>query len=244
MLAVQALRAMIGIAIAFHICATVFAGEIFDRALEILGHPCHAKGKRPAMQKEIEAKFHFTDKAAMRRKLAEAGLSCTRPETLMRRCNVQFSQDFAAGKKWGRVRDEGDKITMTVKEIIDITQVDGTLETELVVQDFETACRFMTACGLYAMSLHENKRETWKASGVVATLDTWPDLDPILEIEADSVERIDAVCAALGLDRADAFYKPVDFIYGQKYNVAPEVVLRLPEITFDNPPYLSLKKSA
>jgi adenylate cyclase class 2 len=195
------------------------------------------------MQQEIEAKFHLSEKNAIRPRLTQSGFVCTKPETLMRRCNFQFAakDEFSAGKKWARVRDEGDKVTMTVKEITDINNVTGTLETELVIDDFDKGCALLTACGLHRMSLHENRRETWKGKDVVITIDTWPDLDPILEIEAVSVAVVDTTCTALGLDRKDAFYKPVDFVYGQKYGVTPEEVLKLPEITFEKPPNLFLK---
>ena len=196
------------------------------------------------MQTEIEAKFHITDTNALRNKLVAAGLICTKPETLMRRCNFQFASNFTAGKKWARVRDEGDKITMTVKEITDINSVTGTWESEIVIDDFDKGCAILTACGLYRQSLHENKRETWTTEGIMATIDLWPDLDPILEIEADSVEHIETLCAALGLDRKDAFYKPVDFVYGQKFGVTPEEVLKLPEISFENPPHQHFAKAA
>jgi adenylate cyclase class 2 len=190
------------------------------------------------MQNEIEAKFHLSNKQEIRTRLSAGGFICTKPEVLMKRCNFQFAakDNFTAGKKWARVRDEGDKITMTVKEITDINDVTGTLETEIVIDDFDKGCALLTACGLHRMSLHENKRETWSGENVSITIDSWPDLDPILEIEAVDVETLDKTCLALKLDRKDAFYKPVDFVYGQKYGVTPETVLKLPEITFENPP--------
>lgn len=190
------------------------------------------------MQTEIEAKFHITDTNDIRQKMSAIGLTCTKPEILMRRCNFQFASanEFSAGKKWARVRDEGDKITLTIKEITDIHSVEGTLESEIIIDNFDKGCAILTACGLHRMSLHENKRETWNAAGVMVTIDTWPDLDPILEVEAESVERLNEICAALNLDKSEAFYKPVDFIYGQKFGVAPEVVLKLPEITFEKLP--------
>lgn len=192
------------------------------------------------MQKEIEAKFFIADKEAMRDILRRNGMACTKPERLMRRCNFQFSTDFSAGKKWARIRDEGNKITMTVKEITDINSAAGTLESEIIIDNFDKGCAILTACGLHRMSLHENKRETWSIDGAEITIDSWPDLDPILEIEAESVERLAEICTALTLDNALAFYKPVDFVYAQKFGTTPEIVLKLPEITFEKPPSLFL----
>lgn len=187
------------------------------------------------MNPEIEAKFFITSPDAFRDHLIQTGFVCTKPERLMRRCNFQFAHEFSAGKKWARVRDEGDKVTLSVKEIRH-GGADGTFESEITIDDFHAGCAVLTACGLHAMSLHENKRETWVAQGVVATIDTWPDLDPVLEVEADSVIRLDAVCLALQLNRDNAFYDPIDFIYARKYGVTPEEVLKLPKITFDEPP--------
>lgn len=196
------------------------------------------------MKAEIEAKFFIADKNAQRERLERAGFVCETPERLMRRCNFQFTRDFTAGKKWARVRDEGDKVTLSVKEIIDKDRADGTLEAEITIDDFDKGCAVLTACGLFAQSLHENYRETWIKGNVVATIDSWPHLDPVLEIEADSIEQVSAACTALGFDITKAFHDPIEFSYARRYNVSMEDVLRLPELTFDVLPDLFKTKAA
>jgi adenylate cyclase class 2 len=196
------------------------------------------------MKAEIEAKFFIGDKAAQRKVLAAAGFTCTVPERLMRRCNFQFTRDFTAGKKWARVRDEGDKVTLSVKEIIDKDRADGTLEVEITIDNFDKGCAVLTACGLFAQSLHENLRETWEKDGVVATIDSWPHLEPVLEIEAESVDQLNAICTMLKLDMNTVFHDPIEFSYARKYNVAMDDVLRLPELRFDIVPDMFKAKAA
>lgn len=108
------------------------------------------------MQTEIEAKFTDIDTAAMRRKLNEVGAKLTHPERLMRRSNF----DVVAGNKdWVRVRDEGDKVTLTYKRLVDRTLY-GTKEINLTVDSFDRAVEFMQAIGLKGKAIQETKRET------------------------------------------------------------------------------------
>src|SRR3989344_1434036 len=107
------------------------------------------------MKKEIEATFLSVDKDSMRAKLKEAGFELKIPEYMMRRKTFDFSHIAPGRNKWGRVRQESDKVTMTVKEVRG-SGINDTYEVELIVNDFDTASSFFEACDAPAKAFQEN----------------------------------------------------------------------------------------
>ncbi len=116
------------------------------------------------MKNEIEATFLSVNKDLARAKLKAVGFELKTSEYLMRRKTFDFSRVAPGQNKWGRVRQESDKVTMTVKEIRG-SGINDTYEVELVVNDFDTACAFFEACGIPAEAFQENMREVWVRVG-------------------------------------------------------------------------------
>ena len=187
------------------------------------------------MKNEIEATFLSVSKDSMRTKLKEAGFVLKTPEYMMRRKTFDFSRVAPGRNKWGRVRQESDKVTMTVKEIRG-TGINDTYEVELVVNDFDTACSFFEACDIHAKAFQENRREVWVRDGIEATIDTWPGLEPFVEIEGKSEDVVRKVSEELGFDFAHAVFGSIDLVYEKELGIPAETIIRLPEITFVNPP--------
>lgn len=133
------------------------------------------------MAKEIEAKFLQIDKNAMRARLLALGFQLIDPEYLMRRKTFNCGLVFPGRNKWGRVRQEAGRVTMTLKEITG-DGINDTHEIELIVDDFERACEFLECAGMPAKAFQENMRELWRKAGVEVALDTWPGLKPFIEI--------------------------------------------------------------
>lgn len=186
------------------------------------------------MKREIEATFLSVDKDAMRAKLKEAGFELETPEYMMRRKTFDIPSPLG-NKKWGRVRQESAKVTMTVKEIRG-TGINDTYEVELVVSDFDTACSFLDACGIKAKAFQENMREVWTRNGVETTIDTWPGLDPFVEIEGLDESIVRKVSLELGFDFNRAVFGSIDLVYEKELGIPSEMIINLPEITFANPP--------
>ena len=83
----------------------------------------------------------------------------------MRRYTFDDSRNEMSGKGgWARVRDEGDKVTMSYKQLND-RGLHGTHETTLVVDDFERAKEFLEDLGFVVKAYQETKRELWKLGG-------------------------------------------------------------------------------
>ena len=187
------------------------------------------------MKNEIEATFLSINKDALREKLKVAGFELIIPEYTMRRKTFDFSRIAPGYNKWGRVRQEADRITMTVKEIRG-SGINDIYEVELVVNDFNTAVDFFEACGIPAKSFQENIREVWAREGGQATIDTWPGLNPFTEIEGAHETLVRAVSEELGFDFGKAVFGSIDLIYEKEIGIPAETIIRLPEITFSNPP--------
>ena len=187
------------------------------------------------MKKEIEATFLSIDKDSMRAKLKEVGFELKIPEYMMRRKTFDFSRIAPGRNKWGRVRQESDKITMTIKEILG-SGINDTLEVELVVDDFDTASAFFEACDAPAKAFQENMREVWVRDEVEVTIDTWPGLNPFIEIEGENEKIVQETSNELGFDFKEAVFGSIDLVYEKEVGIPAETIIKLPEITFANPP--------
>lgn len=187
------------------------------------------------MKNEIEAKFLSIDKNVLRKTLEQAGFKLKIPEYMMRRKTFDFSRIAPGLNKWGRVRQESDKVTMTIKEIRG-SGINDTYEVELVVNDFDTASDFFEACGISAKAFQENMREMWVRDGVEVTIDTWPGLRPFVEIEGADEDIVKKISYELGFDFRKAVFGSIDLVYEKELGIHAEVITHLPEITFVNPP--------
>lgn len=187
------------------------------------------------MKKEIEATYLAVNKENVRKKLKTIGFILQTPEYMMRRKTFDFSRVAPGRNKWGRVRQESDKVTMTVKEVRG-SGINDTYEVELVVNDFDTASAFFEACSIPAKAFQENMREVWERNGVVVTIDTWPGLNPFMEIEAETEEMVQVVSGELGFDFGKAVFGSIDLVYEKEFGIPATTIIRLPEITFANPP--------
>ena len=184
------------------------------------------------MKNEIEAQFLDIDKDAVRSKLEEIGAKLEKPEVLMRRVV------FDTGKhSFARVRDEGDKIVMTYKNISDSKSIMGTKEINVEVGNYDDAILLLKSCGLRAKSHEETKREVWSVGDVGICIDTWPWIPTFMEIEGPNEESVWKTAKKLGFEKSQAKFGSVDTTYAHYYGIRPDVFnLETPEVTFDMKP--------
>ncbi len=187
------------------------------------------------MKQEIEATFLSVDKDKVRSALSAAGFVCKHPEYLMRRKTFDFSTIAPGKNKWGRVRQEADKVTMTVKEVRG-AGINDMFELEMIVDSFDSACEMFEQCGVHAKSFQENYREVWESDSAQVTIDTWPGLNPFVEVEAEDESVVKETSSQLGLDFSSALFGSIDLMYEKELGVPASSIITLPEITFANPP--------
>jgi adenylate cyclase, class 2 len=191
------------------------------------------------MDVELEAKFININKEEIRTKLKNLGAELVYEERLMRR--KVYEHPINKNDDWFRVRDEGDRVTLSYKKLNN-RSVSGMEEIMFVVPDFDQACRFLENTHLQYLSYQETKREMWLLDTAEITIDTWPWIPTLLEIEDHSEEKVAETASKLGFDMKDALYGSVENVYVKHYDVTERDVCDWPEITFIEIPEWLIKK--
>lgn len=181
------------------------------------------------MQTEIEAKFLDIDPEKIRQKLKSVGAIQEYPERLMRRS--VFEHPTEKQNDWFRVRDEGDKITLSYKILTDRT-LHGTKEITIEVNNFDDACNILKAAKLKFVAYQETKREMWTFGDTKITIDTWPWIPTFTEIEAGTEKEVRETAEKLGLNWEDTLHGSVETAYQKYYDVTEEEVDNWKSITF------------
>jgi predicted adenylyl cyclase CyaB len=165
------------------------------------------------MKTEIEILFWDIDKEDLRKKLLEVGAVLVKPEFLQKRIVYSFGMQGEI-YKWMRVRDEGDKVMINYK-LRTLNEHAEEVETE--VGDFESIKKILSLLGFEPNSYQENFREVWIFRDVEISIDTWPFLEPVCEIEAENENLINEVSEILNLNKKNSFNKNISSVYKMKY---------------------------
>ena len=168
------------------------------------------------MKIEYEATFPDVDKREVREKLLAVGATLVKPEFLQKRVVFNLPKGHEIPGGWVRVRDEGDRITMSLK-VVDGEHIENQKETCLTVDDFDEAVNLLLSLGCEKKSYQETKRELWTLGGTEVTIDEWPFLRPFVEVEGQSEESVKQVSEKLGFDYAQALFGAVDILYIRQY---------------------------
>lgn len=195
------------------------------------------------MNTELEATFLDVDSESLRRTLTQAGAKLVYSERLMKRKVFDYSDSrLQKSGAWIRVRDEGEKVTMSFKQLVN-RELDGTKEVCLTVDNFNNACEFLTAAGFLAKSFQETKREKWLLDDVEITLDTWPWIPTFVEIEGENEEKLREAVNNLNFKWDHALFGSVENVYQAYYDVTEEEIDNLPEMFFSEvPSWLEAKR--
>ncbi len=167
------------------------------------------------MKSEIEAKFLNVNHDELRAKLTAVGAILEQPMRTMRRV-VIHTPTMTDKNAFVRVRDEGNRITITYKQF-DEDSIDGAKEYEVEVSDFETVVGLLTAAGLEHDTFQESRRENWRLGEVEVMLDEWPWLEPYVEIEGPTEESVRALADKLGFVWTNAIFGGVANAYQMQY---------------------------
>lgn len=185
------------------------------------------------MDTEFEAKFINIDKDEVRKNLKKLKAKLLRPEFFQKRMAFHLPKK-SVKKGYLRVRDEGNKITISLK-YVNGKKIDDQKETQLIVDDYENAISLLKSIGCQSKAYQETKRELWSLDGVDITLDEWPFLEPFVEIEGESEEAVKKVSQKLGFDYKKAVFGAVDTLYNQKYGTPKDIINNhTTEITFSS----------
>ena len=156
---------------------------------------------------EIEYKFLDVDPAELGKKILAIG-----GQRQFRRLFKRYVFDYPdlrlhKEKAWLRVRDEGDKVTMTYKQrqgVVEGQSDEGMREVEVEVSSFEHAAEILRSIGLIEKFYEENWRTLYTLGDVEFMIDELPMIPPYIEVESGSKEKIEEAAKKLGLDLTQA----------------------------------------
>lgn len=186
------------------------------------------------MKTEIEVKFCDVEIDDIRERLKKVGAHLEQPMRLMKRALVE-TNDMKDREAFIRVRDEGDKVTLTFKQFTE-NSLTGAKERAIVVSNFEETIAILAECGLHYHTFQESKRETWQLDDVEVVIDEWPWIKPYIEIEGESETAVREGARTLGFDWKDAVFGSVDVIYNRDFpNMTVRGVIDIKEVRFNDP---------
>jgi len=174
------------------------------------------------METEFEVKILDIDVNKIISKLESLGAKKLK-ETLQKR----YVYDFIPKKEksWIRLRTNGEKTTLAIKEISS-DKIDGTKELEISVDDFEKTNMLLEKLGHKHKLYQENKRISYILKGAEIEIDFWPKIPPYLEIEGKSTQEVEKIIKLLGYEKSQTVsintldvYK----IYGIDLNLIKEL---------------------
>lgn len=161
------------------------------------------------MHTEYEVRVLEIDKEKVIERLEELGA-----EFVWDRIQRRYVYDFIPkiDGKWIRLRTNGDKTTLTIKNLVS-SKIDGTQELEIEVDSFERCHLILKELGYEAKGYQENRRCQYLLYGVEIDIDSWPYIPTYLEIEGVSEDAVYHVLEILGFDKGDVTTKNVEKIY-------------------------------
>ena len=161
------------------------------------------------MHTEYEVRVLEVDVKKLKKRLEELG--ATLQWDLVQR---RYVYDFIpkVDGKWIRLRTNGDKTTLTIKNLVS-SEIDGTQELEIEVDNFERTNMILKELGYEPKGYQENRRCQYILNGVEIDFDYWPLIPTYLEVEGPSEEAVYNTISALNIDKKDTTTKDVESIY-------------------------------
>lgn len=179
------------------------------------------------MAKEREVTILNIDEKVFVSKLLNNG-AVKKDEFLQRRYTYDFNPILP--NKWIRLRTNGKKTTLTIKEIKDKTTIDGTMELETVVGDFDVMNDILKELGYSYRNYQENYRIIYSLDNVEISIDSWPLIPTYAEIEGKTNEDVVMALEKLGYTLDDATTLDVTSIYNEIYGID---LLKIKELKFE-----------
>lgn len=161
------------------------------------------------MKTEYEVRILNINKKDMIKKLEKLGATF-QGHYLQQRYVYDFHP--AVKGKWIRLRTNGKKKTLTIKNILN-KNIDGTKELEIEVSDFENMNIILNELGYNHRSFQENRRCQYLLDGVEIDIDSWPLIPDYMEIEGKNEKEIYEMIEKLGYEKEECITTDVDGIY-------------------------------
>lgn len=175
---------------------------------------------------EVELRAFNIDSPAVRTKLNELGAIALHEGPITQQRAV-FDVVPPQPTKWIRLRNDGTQTTLAFKE----RRSDGfDKEVEVVVSDFDETIELLAAAfGMTPRSKQTNRREAFEYNGADVTIDSWPGLNDLLEIEGRDMQHITTIATELGIDAQQLTSRSVE----QEYLDVLGIDVKVTNLDFD-----------
>ena len=157
---------------------------------------------------EIEVKFLDINPKKIEKKLKNIGAQKVFDDLYRRKVFDYPDLRLDKAGSWIRLRDEGDKVTLAFKQRIGIgadekTHDKSMEEIEVEVSDFDKTAEILLKAGFIQKHYVENRRIRYQLDDIEFDIDFYPLIEPYLEIEVPSWEKINEVISLLGFNPED-----------------------------------------
>jgi len=182
---------------------------------------------------EFEVTVPQIDIEGARRRLQKSGAVLQKNSHIQKNIVFGLPEERKIKGGWMRVREESDRVTMSLK-IIDGEKISDQQEYFFIAENTEDACKFLTLLGGIKKAEQEKRREIWMLGQCEVTIDEWPFLEPFLEVEGKNEEMVQEAVEFLGYEYDKCRVCAVDVLYREKYGVPEDIVdNHTPRIIFD-----------
>ena len=131
--------------------------------------------------------------------------------------------------KWIRLRTNGKKTTLTIKEIKDKNSIEGTNELEITVDDFDKTNEMLNELGYQSRNYQENYRRVYLLENTEISIDSWPLIPTYAEIEGKTNEDVEKVLKLVNNKDYKVTTFDVESIYREIYGID---IMKVKELKF------------
>ena len=189
---------------------------------------------RNIMFKEKEVRILEIDEAHFINKILNIG-AIKQGEFFQRRYVYDFNP--INPNKLIRLRTNGNKTTLTIKEIKDRYAIDGTEELEVEVDDFDNTNFILNQLGYKARNYQENYRKVFVLDNTEISIDSWPLIPTYVEIEGKNNNDVINTLTKIGYSLTDVTTLDVESIYREIYGIN---IKEIKELKFGDDSYESM----
>ncbi|MEO5691004.1 MAG: hypothetical protein ABIQ64_02355 [Candidatus Saccharimonadales bacterium] len=168
----------------------------------------------------MEVKFININPEDIKQKLVKSGAKLVTSSRLMKRIVFGSEANPLLKCTYARIRDEGSQTTLSAK----FSSMDGKISSQkeicIEIDSFDHARDLLDSFGLIVTNYQESYRETWKTSnGTLVEIEEWPNLPIYIEIESDTILKLQNVAQDLALEWSNHLVTTTDQLYSKLYGV-------------------------
>lgn len=176
------------------------------------------------MPKEYEYRFNDYNKKDIISKLKELGAKYYGTFKF----RVMVFVDYNNSEKYIRVRDEGHRITMTIKN--NLTDK-FPIENEVIINDFDEGIKILLQLNCRKKYYYEKYREIWNYKNSEIIFDMNPGIPELMEVESSTKKELDILCKKLDLNISNYQGFSNNVMYSELFGITIPKTL---DLTFKN----------